>query len=281
LKKTLKVSLKGKIPDQYIQYVPSSFDIVGSKSGAVAIIEIPLELECYEKQIAISLMNLHKNVKSVLGKKSERQGEQRLRDYRLLSGDTNTEVVHKESGCIFKLDPRVTYFSTRESTERERICKQVSKFENILVMYSGVGPFPICIARHNVETKCLAIEMNYRAHQYCLENIKLNKLENRVKAIHGDVRKICPELDQQFDRVLTPLPKGAHLFLDLTIPLVKSGGVLHFYHWASDDDLFSDAYNLVKQAASMYNRDCVFVKGVRVSKYSPGVSKVRIDVQIK
>jgi tRNA (guanine37-N1)-methyltransferase len=281
LKNTLKSSLKGKIPDQYLPYVPSSFDIVGSKSGAIAIVEVHCELEGFEKIIADSLMNLHKNVKSVLGKKSERHGEFRLRDYRLLSGDPNTEVVHKESGCIFKLDPRVTYFSTRESTERERICKQVSGYEKILVMFSGVGPFPICIAKHNRETECLAIEMNYRAHRYCLENIDLNKLENRVRAIHGDVKKICPQLDQQFDRVLMPLPKGAHLFLDVTIPLVKPGGLLHFYHWSSGDDLFGEAYNTVKQAITWFDRDCEFVSGVRVSKYSPGVSKVRIDVLVK
>jgi tRNA (guanine37-N1)-methyltransferase len=263
-----------------VQSVPSSFDIVGSKKGAVAIIEIHNELEAFEKIIADSLMNLHKNVKSVLGKKSERHGELRLRDYRLLSGDPNTEVVHKESGCIFKLDPRVTYFSTRESTERERICQQVSGCEKILVMFSGVGPFPICIAKHNRETKCLAIEMNHRAHQYCLENIDLNKLEDRVKAIHGDVMEICPQLDQQFDRVLMPLPKGAYLFLDVTIPLVKPGGLLHFYHWSSGDDLFGEAYNMVKQATTRFDRDCEFVNGVRVSKYSPGVSKVRIDVHV-
>jgi tRNA (guanine37-N1)-methyltransferase len=280
LKNTLRASLKGKIPEQYVQSVPSSFDIVGSKKGAVAIIEIHNELEAFEKIIADSLMNLHKNVKSVLGKKSERHGELRLRDYRLLSGESNTEVVHKESGCIFKLDPRVTYFSTRESTERERICQQVSGCEKILVMFSGVGPFPICIAKHNRETKCLAIEMNHRAHQYCLENIDLNKLEDRVKAIHGDVMEICPQLDQQFDRVLMPLPKGAYLFLDVTIPLVKPGGLLHFYHWSSGDDLFGEAYNMVKQATTRFDRDCEFVNGVRVSKYSPGVSKVRIDVHV-
>jgi tRNA (guanine37-N1)-methyltransferase len=174
----------------------------------------------------------------------------------------------------------VTYFSTRESTERERICKQVSGSEKILVMFSGVGPFPICIAKHNMEAQCLAIEVNNRAHEYCLENIKLNKIENRIEAIHGDVREICPQLDQQFDRVLMPLPKGAYLFLELAIPLVKSGGLLHFYHWSSTDDLYGEAYAFVQQAVSKMGRDSEFVTGERVSKYSPGVYKVRIDVQI-
>ena len=195
-------------------------------------------------------------------------------------GDPDTEVIHKESGCRFKLDPRVTYFSTRESSERERICKQITSPEEVLVMFSGVGPFPICIAKHNQGTRCVAIELNEDAHRYCLENIRLNKLDDRVTAIQGDVRDVCPSLDTRFDRVLTPLPKGAHLFLDVTIPMVKSGGVLHFYHWAPDDDPYSDAFKLVEDAASEYGRKCEFTGGVRVAKYSPRVSKVRIDVSI-
>ena len=280
LKNTLKANLIGKLSDELIELVPSSFDILGSKGDAVAIIEIPEELEAYEQLIAEALMHVHKNVKSVLAKSSERYGELRLRDYRLIYGEPDTEVIHKESGCRFKLDPRDTYFSARESSERERICEQITEPEDVLVMFSGIGPFPICISKHNPGTTSTAIELNEDAHRYCLENIKLNKLESRVTAIQGDVRTVCPTLGKQFDRVLTPLPKGAHLFLDITIPMVKPGGILHFYHWAPDDDMYTDAVKLVEEAASEYGRTCEFLGGVRVAKYSPGVSKVRVDVRI-
>lgn len=280
LRNDLKSNLRGKLSDDLVEHVPSSFDILGSKGEAVAIIEIPEELEKYETIIAETLMQIHKNVKSVLAKETERYGELRLRDYRLILGDENTEIIHKESGCRFKLDPRVTYFSTRESSERERICSQISGPEEILVMFSGVGPFPICIAKHNDGTTCVAVELNPEAHQYCVENIRLNKLENRVTAIQGDVREICPNLHRQFDRVLTPLPKGAHLFLDVTIPMVRPGGILHFYHWAPDDDPYTEAFRLVKESVSQFGRTCEFRDGVKVAKYSPRVSKVRIDVLI-
>ena len=280
MKNDLKSNLRGKLSDELIDLVPSSFDILGSKGEAVAIIEIPDEVIPYEVLIAETLMQVHKNVKSVLAKKSERYGEFRLRDYRLILGDPNTAVIHKESGCRFKLDPRVTYFSTRESSERERICEQITGPEEVLVMFSGVGPFPICIAKHNEGTNCVAVELNPEAHAYCVENIRLNKLEGRVTAIQGDVRDVCPNIGRQFDRVLTPLPKGAHLFLDVIVPMVKPGGLLHFYHWAPDDDPYRDAFSLVEAAASGYERRCEFLGGVRVSKYSPGVSKVRVDVRI-
>ena len=280
MKKTIKSYLLGEIPDELVSLVPTSFDILGSKGEAVAIIEIPDELKEYETRIGEAIRHVHRNVKSVLAKKSERFGEYRLREMRLLVGDENTEVIHKESGCRFKLDPRATYFSVRESTERERIINQISGPEDVLVLFSGIGPFPICIAKKKSDVMATAIELNPEAHKYCVENIRLNKLDGRIYAIQGDVRVISPTLGKQFDRVLTPLPKGAYLFLDVIVPTVKPGGILHHYHWAEDDDPYSEVYKLVDVAAAKYGRKTEFLGGVKVAKYSPRVSKVRIDVRI-
>ena len=280
MKKTIKAYLIDKIPSDLINHVPTSFDILGSKGDSVAIIEIPEELSEYYSVIAEAVQHVHRSVKSVLLKKSERHGEFRLRDLELLSGDPNTEVIHKESGCRFKINPRVTYFSTRESTERERIIEQITGPEDVLVLFSGIGPFPICIAKKRPDVTATAIELNPDAHRYCLENIRLNKVEGRVDAILGDVREVCPTLGKQFDRVLTPLPKGAHMFLDVTVPTVKPGGVLNFYHWAPADDLYSGAFNLVEAASNELGRKAEFLGGVKVAKYSPRYSKIRIDVRI-
>ncbi len=280
MKKTIKTYLSDKLPEDIIGLVPTSFDILGSKGESVAIIEIPDELGEYKTLIAEAVHHVHKNVKSVLSKKSERHGEFRLREMELLSGDPDTEVIHKESGCRFKLDPRLTYFSTRESTERERIIEQINEPEDVLVMFSGIGPFPICIAKKCPDVKAVAIELNPDAHRYCVENIRLNKVDGRVEAIQGDVRDVCPTLNRQFDRVLTPLPKGAHLFLDVTVPMVKPDGILHFYHWAPDDDRYSEAFNLVNETSIEQGRVAEFLGGVKVAKYSPRFSKVRIDVLI-
>lgn len=269
-----------EIPENLIDRVPTSFDILGSKEGSVAIIEVPEELEDYRIKIAEAVQRVHRNVKSVLTKKSERHGEFRLRDLEVVVGDQDAEVIHKESGCRFKIDPRLTYFSTRESTERERIIQQITAPEDVLVLFSGIGPFPICIAKKRPEVSATAVELNPDAHRYCLENIRLNKVDDRVTAILGDVREVCPTLPIQYDRVLTPLPKGAYLFLDVIVPTVKPGGILHFYHWAPDDDRYSEAFELVKKAALEFNRESEFLGGVKVAKYSPRYSKVRIDVRI-
>lgn len=277
MRKTIKEYLQDKLPCHILEEVPSSFDILGSREKSVALIEIPEEVEEYDYLIAEAIMMVHKNVESVLSKESGRHGEYRLRELKLIAGNPDTEIVHKESGCRFKLDPMATYFSTRESTERERITKKVKQGENVLVMFSGVGPFAVCIAKKNPNTQVTCIEINPKAHNYCLENINLNKIQDQVTPILGDVREICPELDQKFDRVLMPLPKGAHEFLDVAIPAVKHGGVLHFYHWAPEENLWSEAEKLVEDEANKLDRDVEFIDHQQVSLYSPRVYKVRVD----
>lgn len=280
MKNTIKEKLRQIIPEDLLDLVPKSFDILGSKGEAVAIIEIPPEMKLHQIEIADAIMEVHHNVKSVLNKESERHGEYRNREYQLIKGDPNTSVIHRESGCRFRLDPTKTYFSSRESTERERISSIINSGEKILVMFSGVGPYPICIAREHPDVKVTAIELNPDAHYYCIENIRLNKVTDRVTAVLGDVREICPKLEDRFDRVVMPLPKGAYQFLDITIPLMNKGGVIHFYHWAPEDQLFEEAEKLVSEAVKHFGRQSEIIDRVKVSKYSPRMCKVRIDAKI-
>jgi tRNA (guanine37-N1)-methyltransferase len=233
----------------------------------------------YEIEIAMAVMRVHKNVKSVLAKKSARHGEFRTRQFQILYGDEDTEVVHRESGCKFKLDPIRTYFSPRESTERERIVRQVNSGERALVMFSGVGPYAILIAK--TPSQVTAIELNPIAHHYCLQNIKVNKVTGRVKALHGDVREICPQYSEYFDRTLMPLPKGAYKYLDVAIPTIKKGGVLHFYHWAPESDLWSEAEEYVINSSEILGRKVEILHRQKVSQYNPKLFKVRLDARIK
>ncbi len=138
----LREALKGKVPDGKLAMVPSSFDIVGD----VAIIEIPGELGRWKKDIAKALKGLHPRIAAVCNKTGERSGDYRLQSLELLLG-TKTETEHLEYGCRFRVDVRKAYFSGREATERQRIAGMVKPGERVLVMFSGVCPSPIIIAR--------------------------------------------------------------------------------------------------------------------------------------
>ncbi len=281
MKRDIRGELSGVIPTELIRLIPHSFDVIGSKGRAVAVIEVPAELEPYGAAIGEALMRVQRNVRSVLSKGTERMSGYRIREMALLAGDPDTEVLHKESGCIFKVDPAKVYFSPRESTEREKIASQVSPGERVLVMFSGVGPFAICIAKRQPTASCVAIEFNPEGHRYCVENIRLNKLSDRVTAILGDVREVCPTLSERFNRVLMPLPKGAYEYLDVAIPMVTPSGILHFYHWAPRDDPFSEGERILFSTVEKQGRKAEILDRVRVSQYSPSAWKIRIDARIR
>src|SRR3989344_532576 len=94
---SLRGLLKDKLSAKEIILVPSSFDIIGSREKAVAIIELDEKLKKKGKIIAHALMQQHKNIVSVLLKESARKGKYRIRKMKLIGGQNNTEVIHKES----------------------------------------------------------------------------------------------------------------------------------------------------------------------------------------
>ena len=151
--------------------------------------------------------------------------------------------------------------------------------EDVLVMFSGVGPLPIRIAKRLKNVHITAVELNPHAHNYCVENIHLNRVADRIEAIRGDVREVCPGLGRLYDRIVMPLPRGAYVFLDVAVPLLKDGGVLHLYHWAPEGDLFSETEELITEAFKAEGKNAEFVGRVKVSQYSPRTWKIRVDAR--
>jgi len=259
--------------------IPHSYDIIGSKEKAVAIVEIPDNLKSKEKAIANKIMQEHKNVKSILKKLSERKGKLRIRKFKLIKGSRNTEVTHLEHGYLLKLDPKKVYFSPRELTERQRIANLVKPNETVLIMFGGIAPYAIAMAKKQPKIKKIyTVELNKKAHEYAIENIKLNKLENKIIVLKGDVKKICPKIKKRFDRIVMPLPKEAYKFLDLAFTYTKTKGIIHFYSWASESDLFSDAEKLVKDTTKKFNKKIRITNKKKVLPYGPKKWKIVLDI---
>ncbi|MEM7819369.1 MAG: class I SAM-dependent methyltransferase family protein [Candidatus Aenigmatarchaeota archaeon] len=271
----LKEILKNKMTKNELLLVPSSFDIIGSKEKAVAIIDIPESLKKKYKIIAEGLMEKHKNVKSVLLKASPRKGKYRIRKYKLIAGIKNTEVVHIENGCRFLIDPRKVYFSPREGTERIRIIEKIKPNETVMVFFAGVGPFAIEIAKKTKAKKIIGIEINPKAIKYFKKNIELNKINN-VEAIFGDVKKEARKFYNSCDRVLMPLPEKAIEFLDDAVNCLKKNGVCHFYCFSKEEKLDE----IKEKIRLLVKRKIMFIEVKKVLPYGPGVFKYRIDFKV-
>lgn len=273
----LKSALKGKLTPKEMGVVNTSFDIIGSREKAVAIIEVPEELKKKEKTIGRALLSVHKNVVSVLKKSSNREGEFRLRKYRLIAGSRNTEVLHRESGCTFKLDPKKVYFSVREGTERERIAQQIKDGERILVMFGGVAPFPIVIARCK-NVRVYSVEINPEAHKYAIQNVLLNKVGNSVVPILGDVREVCKMLGEKFDRITMHLPENAWKFLDLAFECSRRSSIIYLY--GIEDEGSKDLEEKTKTAAKKAKTKIKILRKRKVLPYSPKTWKVCLEIKI-
>jgi tRNA (guanine37-N1)-methyltransferase len=217
-----------------------------------------------------------------LEKASKRKGIYRIRKYRFIAGERKFETIHKEYGCVFKLDPTKVYFSPRELTERQRIASQVKENEVVMVMFAGVAPYAIQIAKKQPKVKeVIAIEINPIAVKYAKENVVLNKVEDKVRVIEGDVREKCKDFYGKCDRVVMPLPKGAEDFLDIAVKCLKNKGYIHFYNWGSEPNIFENAEKIIKDELSKMNVKYKIINKRKVLPYAPRKLKVCIDIFVK
>ncbi|MEK6909568.1 MAG: class I SAM-dependent methyltransferase family protein [Candidatus Aenigmatarchaeota archaeon] len=272
--------LKDELTKEELELVPRSYDVIGSDEKAVAIIEIPEKLKDKKKLVAETLIKLNRNVKSVLNKTSGRKGTFRLEDLELLAGDNNTEVIHREHGYLLKLNPRKVFFSPRESTERQRIASQVKPGEDVLVMFSGIAPYGICIAKRQPEVnKAYCIEINPEGHGYAQENVRINKLAHKIILINGDVKKIAGQLKIKFDRIVMPMAVGGEAYLDYAFKLVKNNGMIHFYSTGNESDLFTEAEKNVINAAMDSRKKIRIENKIKILPFGVRSYKICLDVR--
>jgi tRNA (guanine37-N1)-methyltransferase len=276
MKQNLKQSLKSKLTKKELELLPSSFDIVGD---IVIFAEFPKELKKKEKIIAEKLLKLHKNIKVVCKKVGKYSGKFRTPKLKIISGERRKETIHKENNVSIKLHVEKCYFSPRSSTERKRIAEEIKKGEEVLIMFSGVAPYPLVIAKNAKPKTVYGIEINPKAHEYAEFNVKKNKLETTVKLFKGDVRKVMPKLNKKFSRVAMPLPRSAENFLDLAIKAVKKKGTLHFYDFLNETE-FNLAVQKVEEACKKAKKECKIQNIVRCGQFGPGIFRLCVDVKI-
>src|SRR3989338_1176269 len=227
----LKDLFMEKLTNTELNLLPSSFDMVGS---IIIFSDFPKQLSKKEKIIGNEILKNFRHFKSVFKKTKKYSGKFRTPKLKLLAGSNSKETVHKENNIRLKLNVEKVYFSARLSEERKRIAKQVKNNESVLVMFSGIAPYPIVISKNTKAKEIIGIEINQIAHKHALENLKLNKIKN-VKLILGDVKKVLPKIREKFDRIIMPLPKGAENFLGLALNKIRKNGIIHFYSFAEEN----------------------------------------------
>jgi tRNA (guanine37-N1)-methyltransferase len=268
-------ALKTVLTKSELDLCPTSYDVVGD----IAIIDVPPELEKKQKEIALTLLSLLKHIKVVVKKVGIHKGKFRLQKYNILAGERRKTTIHKESGVRLKIHIEKTYFSMRSGHERLRIAGIVKKNETVLVMFSGIAPFPLVIAKNAQPKSIVGIELNPHAHEFALENVKLNKCMDRVTLYNGDVRKIIPTLKQTFDRIAMPLPKDAELFLGDALKAARKGTVMHVYQFGREEEI-EPMKKKIRQICKENDRRIRFKKVVKAGHYAPYVYRLCFDFSV-
>ncbi|MCX6775714.1 MAG: class I SAM-dependent methyltransferase family protein [Candidatus Micrarchaeota archaeon] len=275
---SLEDSLRSKLTPEEFGLIVKSFDVIGD----IAIVEIPKKLEKKEKLIAASLLSVHRNVKSVFKKLGPMEGVYRTRKLKFLAGERKTVTEYKENNCRFRLDVTKVYFTPRLSFERKRIAEQVKPGERILALFAGVGPFPIVIVKMQPQVKIHAVELNPDAFKYMEENIRLNRMQEAIIPILGDVKDIIPKrFVNSADRILMPLPKGAEKFLGEAFLAARKNCIIHFYQFASEQNPFEDTERFITKEAMISGRKAEVIAKRVVRPFAPGVVQVVLDFRVK
>jgi tRNA (guanine37-N1)-methyltransferase len=234
LRKRLRTRLSKVLSPSELACICNSYDIIGD----IAVIRLSERNKKYGKIIAEAIMQLHKNVVTVLAQTSPIHGDFRLRRLKLVAGEAKAVAVHKESGCLLSVDLGKCYFSPRLMYERMRIAKLVQREETVVNMFAGVGCFSIVMAKHSSVGRVYSVDTNPTAIHYMKENIRLNMVYGRVIPVQGDAKEVVEKrLGHVADRVLMPLPEKALEYLPYALSTLKNEakGWVHYYSFEHAD----------------------------------------------
>ena len=158
--------------------------------------------------------------------------------------------------------------------ERLRLAKKVKGPEKILVMFSGIAPFGIVIAKKNPFAKVWNIELNPDAEKYAEKNIELNHLESRVFSIKGDVKKQLPKLKEKFDRIIMVLPHDNEKFLTDALNVSKKGSTIHMYAIHTESEIAGVRKRIRENHPLKIN------KTVKAGDYGPKMWRYCLDMKV-
>ena len=264
---------------------PHSFDILGN----IAVVRFPKDFkETEKKKFADRLLRERHSIKTILEKKGRIKGRLRKIKTSYIAGEKTKEVLYKENNCIFRFNIDTSYFSPRLSNERKEIASKIKNNEIVLVMFAGVAPFSIVIAKNSKAKKIFSNEINREANKYAKLNIELNNLKNRIELIPGDIKKIARKgglivkgnlVPLHFDVVVMPRPQLKETFLKEALMLSKKGTKIYYYDFCKIDGI-SKVKEKIEREAKKYKRKIKILKIKKAGEIAPYKIRVRVDLLV-
>lgn len=256
-----------------------SFNILGN----IAVVNFSRRTKSAEKKkFALEILKKNKFLKTVLEKSGNFHGRLRKMRTKYLAGKKNKEVLYKENNCSFRFNIDTTYFSPRLSNERKEIASFIKKDSEVLVMFAGVAPFSIVIAKNSKPKKVYSNEINREANKYAEMNAEINGVKNKIEFINGDIKKVAlklKKLNKKFDFIVMPRPQLKESFLEQAFMLSKKGTKIYYYDFCKADEtgLIVDK---IKEQALKFKKKIKILNVKPAGEIAPYKIRVRIDFRI-
>ena len=247
------------------------YDVLGN----IAIIDADPKAA---KAAARLILSTHKNITTILRKAGAISGKYRKRKYIYVLGKRNYTARYTENGSTFTFDVRAAFFSSRLAYERKRICSLVGEHERVFVMFAGVGPFAIEIAKSHKQSVVVALELNRAAFKYLVKNISMNKTANVVPVL-GDALAPPKEYEGFASRIIMPHPTDSIRFFGAALKVSGPRCNIHLYLFTEDGGAAAEL-ELKRIAASMGFSLNILSKRV-VRTYSARISEIVIDMKVR
>lgn len=254
-----------------MNHVP--FDALGN----VVIAKFGLKTNAKEKKkFAEKLLKENKSITTVLEKVGKFSGRLRKQKTRWVAGEKTKEALYRENGCSFRFNVDSTYFSSRLSNERNEIAQKIKSGEKVLVMFAGVSPFSIVIAKNSKASKVWSNEINKEANKYGQLNIELNKVKGRVVLVPGDIKRVAKKIKEKMDVVVMPRPQLKDSFLREAFSLSKKGTRVYYYDFCKIEDK-EKVLERVKLEAKKAGKKIKIVKVKNAGEIAPYRFRIRVD----
>lgn len=221
-------------------------DIIGN----IALLKFPRRtLWLIKKLKAKKFLKQNKKVTTVLEKIEGFSGELRTLKTKYLAGIKTTKATYKENDCIFQFDIEKSYFSSRLSNERKVIAEQIIKLSKkkntkILIMFAGIAPYPIIIAKKLKQKgksfHIYANELNKQANIEAEKNIQMNKLQKNISLIPGDAKKIPTKTKEKFDIIVMTRPNLKETFLKTAFILSKKETTIFYHGFGTKEEVLDE-----------------------------------------
>lgn len=249
-----------------------SYDIIGD----IAVVKFNGESKRQKKKFAEQLLK-QKNIKVVLEKADRVKGRLRTAKMSHIGGEKRKETLYKENGCRFLLNVETCYFSSRLSEERKRIAEKITGKDRVLVMFSGVAPFSIVIAKVSKPREVVSVEISRECDKYARKNVVLNKVEN-VKVIQGDVKKKLFGLGK-FDKIIMARPNLKESFLKYALKTARKGAIIYYYGFCRVDEKKGMLQELLEEARQE-KRKIKIKEVVKAGDIAPYKYRYRVEIKV-